>query len=428
MKRLLLLLILISMPLVSQTKWFTTYYPTWCMRPTVDASYSCPPWEINMTGMSHIILFDNGNITKTSPYWAYMFNSVPSDAETDSLTIEYNGHNVGTSIKYIDTLVNRAHASGVRVLVTIQAVYTTLPCLNYIASDSIRTQTLVNTAVAWAERKHLDGFELDWEGWSGPGLPPRDSMAAFVRILYRRVHTMTTGLGGTGQLIASAGINDYDKYPVGQDYMVDQFDLQTYAYGSAWFGRDSSNVAWHIAPLYRQSWLPADFDGQAVSTRGPLQWIAAGHDRSHLGVGLPTFGHIIPGVDGFFQTYSQGLIEKNYQELRAYASNGGTTVWNDTMKCEYIKGTAVSATGDVAAGQKFMASYLSPRAMREMISFVKANSLGGIMTYNVFADMDATKAKTDSLRNPIQSVIVKELNSGYVAQTTLKRTLKLRKR
>ena len=406
----------------AQSKWFTTYYATWSMLPLGSTNFALPPWEMDLTGLTHIVLFDNGNITQTAPYWAYMFGAPParpSDAESDSVCVEYNGvANPGDSVnrtQFRDSLVTIAHRKGVKVVITIQAVNPTN--LNYVAADSGRSQLLVNTLVAWAERKKFDGVELDWEGWAVP-LPTADVMNRFMRILYRRVHTMKTVSGAPGLIMVSAGSGQQALYYPSQDYMVDQFNLQLYDYAYAWYGKISSNASWHISPLHRGTVDPT-FEGMSYDTRGPLQWVAAGHDPKRIGLGIPTYGYILRNVDGLFQPMANpDYGSAHYQTIEALKSNGGVEEWDDVRKVRSIHGTALNNAGSVYygsdginAGQKFYAVGENPQSLQEKINWMNANNFGGVMTYDFVSDLDATKSLASGLRNPLQRVVANAIGT-----------------
>lgn len=440
MKKLLFIILFCSSAINAQSKWFAAYYATWSMLPLGSSNYACPPWEIDYRGLTDIILFDNGNVTKTSPYWAYMFSNAnrPADTESDSIAIEYNavaapGDGVNRT-HYLDSLVAAAHRHGTRVVITIQAVAGTTPCLNYVASDSVRTQTFVNTCVAWAERKHLDGVELDWEGWSGTALPSPDTVAQFLRILHRRIHTMTTGLGQEGIIQVSAGSSYSSKYKLECDAYVDQYNLQLYDYAFAWYGSPvNAAVAWHISPLH-EGYRPQNFEGESYETRGPLQWIADGHQASKIGLGIPTYGYILRNVDTLFQpmTNNADYGSAHYQVIEALKGNGGTEVWDDVRKVRNIHGTALRDTltvyyqsDGITAGTKFLAVGESPRSIREKVSWLKAQNLGGIMIYDYVSGLNTNHSIGDSLRNPLQYAALSALGSDTTSTqgqtTTVKR-------
>ncbi|MGE5316339.1 MAG: glycosyl hydrolase family 18 protein [Acidobacteriota bacterium] len=402
-------------------KWFTTYYATWSMLPLGSTNFALPPWEIDYTGLTHIVLFDNGNVTQTAPYWAYMFGpppARPSDTESDSVCVEFNGvanPGDGRFPHYMDSLITISHRKGVKVVITIQAVNPVN--LNFVTADSARAQLFVNTAVAWAERKGFDGMELDWEGWAAP-LPAPNVINRFMRILYRRVHQMKTYSGAPGIIMVSAGSGQQSLYDPSQDYIVDQFNLQLYDYAYAWYGKIGSNASWHIAPLHRGTVDPT-FEGMSYDTRGPLQWVAAGHDPKRIGLGIPTYGYILRNVDGLFQPMANADYgSAHYQTIEALKSNGGVEEWDDVRKVRSIRGTAQRAAGSVYygsdginAGQKFYATGENPQSLQEKIKWMYENNFGGVMTYDFVSDLDPTQSLASGKRNPLQRVVANALGS-----------------
>jgi GH18 family chitinase len=413
-----LLIMLLSIAAAGQNKWFTTYYSTWSMLPLGSSNLALPPWEIDWTGLTHVVLFDNGNVTQHPPYWAYMFGSIPTDSESDSVAVEFNGvaaPGTGKFTHYMDSLVAIAHRKGVKVVVTIQAVNPLN--LNYVAADSARTQLFVNTVGSWAERKKFDGVELDWEGWASP-LPPAAVVNRFVRMLYNRIHTMTTVGGAPGLIMISAGSGQQTLYDPAQDYMVDQFNLQLYDYAYAWYAKIGSNASWYISPLHKGTVDPT-FEGEAYDTRGPLQWVDAGHSPQRIGLGIPAFGYILRNVDGLFQPMANpDYGNAHYQVIEALKSNGGVEEWDDARKVRSIHGTALRNAGSVYygsdginAGQKFFATGENPQSLGEKIQWMNANNFGGVMTYEFVSDLDYTQSIVSGRRNPLQRSIATALGS-----------------
>lgn len=409
--------------------WRTAYIPTWSWMANGSSQFACPPEEMEMDGLTHIVIFDNGNVTQTSPYWAYMFGPAssagvkPADVIVDSTGIEFNAiANPGDGIHrtyYLDSMVTIAHRNGVKVTITIQAV--DAANLNYVAADSARTQLFVNTLVAWMERKHLDGVELDWEGWITP-IPSSAIVNRFVRILYNRVHGMATSTGQPGIIMISAGGGDWARWDMSQDYMVDQFNLQTYDYGSAYHGAPlNSNATWYISPLFKgtdmvpfSTWMAYTND-----TRGPLQWVENGHDVKKMGLGIPTFGQVVRDVDSLRRAYDGSMIgEAPYQVVEALKTNGGTETWDDIRKARWIHGVALTTTGTVSwgsnavvAGHNFVATCESPQSIALKASWVKAQGFGGVMIYQYTSDYDYTKPKGNTLRHPLLNSLLSALGS-----------------
>jgi hypothetical protein len=401
------------------------------MGPLGATDAALPPWEIDWSGLTHVILFDNGNISQTPPYWAYAFGPPPLrplDTESDSISVEFNGvaspGDGGGWPHYLDSLVTIAHRHGVKVLATIQAVNPLN--LNYVAQDSSRAQVLIEAAVEWAERKHFDGIELDWEGWAAP-LPEPEIVNRFVRMLYHRVHRMKTDGGAPGLITISAGSGQNDLYDPAQDYMVDQFNLQLYDYSYAWYGKLNANAAWYLAPLHRGAVDPT-FEGEAYDTRGPLQWVDAGHDRKHLGMGVPLFGSILRNVDSLFQPmdWSGDYGLAHYQVIDDLKSIGGVEEWDDVRKVRSIRGTARRSNGrevyyqsdGVDAGQKFFATGENPRSLQEKINWMIRWGFGGIMTYDLAADLDPTQPIGSGKRNPLKHAVDAALNPPVVTPPT----------
>lgn len=383
----------------NKSGWVTVYYPHWAMGALGAGPLALPPWEIDWTGITHVVHFFNGNVSTVPPYSTIVAGS------NDSIDVEFcgitrPGGGPSTWIHWQDSLLTIAHRNGAKVLLTIQAVDPTN--LNYVAADSARADTFATYIVGYMQRKGYDGLELDWEGWASP-LAPAADVNRLVRRLRAALDTMTPH-----GLLAVAAMTTYGSlYWPSQDGMVDQYNLMCYDYAFAWNPEIRSNSSWYVAPLHRGTGLPTGFEGMSYDTRGPLQWIAAGHDPAKVGVGIPTFGWVMKDVDGIMQAMKNANYGyAKYQQCIAMLDNGGSEGWDDERKVPYIAGTALRSEGGtgwrepgVLAGQKFFATYENPRSMQEKAIWVRENNLGGIMLYDLTTDLDPTKPFGE--RNPL---------------------------
>jgi len=431
----ILIAILLALTVLTSTahagKWFTTYYAVWSYQAVGTAPNSCPPWEIDWNGLTHMVLFDNGNVTQNPPYWAYMFAGTgkpkngniqagrPTDTESDSTEIHYAGISNpgnGTWPKYLDSLVTIGHRNNVRMFITIQGVNPTN--LNAIANDSAKAQVLVNTLVAWAERKKFDGVELDWEGWAVP-LPPTPIVSRFVRLLYRRLQTMKTGLGGRAQLLVAGGSNYWDKYDPEQDYMVDQYNLMMYDYTFAWDDAAARNGVWHISPLYHGykgssymglKWDFPSWQGGSYEDRGPLQWAQKGHDIKKMGIGIPTYADVYIGTKTFRSGFSQIMSNGPYKVYEGLKSIGGTKVWDDAQKVEHTYGRTTAAYPwwwyqSIPANTDYYAVSETPASIAMKYEWIVKIGAGGVMTYDYCNDMNGAYPKGDKRRHPLNRAV-----------------------
>jgi GH18 family chitinase len=387
-------------------KWLTVYYPMWAMRQLGTSPLALPPWEINWTGITHVVHFSNTNVDSVPPYYK------PARSPADSIDLEFLGitnPGDGKWIHWQDSLITIAHRNGVKVILNLSALEGSgEKSLAFVAADSARTQLLVNTMVAYSRRKGYDGIEVDWE-------PPSNKadLSRLIRLFRNRLDDSTPH----GLLLISPGSGQYKIY----DYtvtnlMVDQLNLQCYDYVYAWGGPMArSNVTWYTAPLYTGS-IPAGMEGMSYTTRGPLQWIQAGHLKSKIGVGMPLFGYVLKNHDKLFEKMESGgdYGYATYGECLGFLGNGGTENWDDERRVPFISGKAVANWGNawwgkpgVTAGQSFLVTYENPRSIREKVDWMLSQDFGGIMLYDLTMDWDPAKPRQE--RQPLVHAAVESL-------------------
>ncbi len=388
-------------------KWLTVYYPVWAMRPLGSAAWAIPPWEIDWRGITHVVHFNNTNVDSIPPFYR------PVRVPADSIDLEFLGiTNPGDGhwLHWQDSLISIAHRHGVKVLLNLSALGGSgEKSLAYIAADSGRVQMLVGAMVGYATRKRYDGVEIDWE-------PPsnRQDLSRLIRMFRRGLDQQMPG----GQLLLSPGSGQQNLYdPAVTNACVDQINLQLYDYPYAWGGSAvGSNVTWYTSPLLPGK-VPAGMEGGAWSTRGPLQWAAAGHRKDKLGVGIPLFGYVLKNQNELFRPMPSGgdYGYARYQECITLLNNGGREGWDDERRVPYIQGQAVRTEGNtwwgqpgVNAGQKFFATYENPRSLREKVQWARDNDLGGVMAYDLTMDWDATKPPGQ--REPLLGAIRDAIN------------------
>ncbi|MEK9136744.1 MAG: glycosyl hydrolase family 18 protein, partial [Bacteroidota bacterium] len=342
----------------------------------------------------------------TSPYFTIVTNP------NDSIEIQYNG--IANPLcgppcwtDYQGQLITYAHQNGVKVLIDVHAVH---PAgLNFVAADSVRTDVFVDAVVSYCERKGYDGVEIDWEGWQAP-IAPRDDVSRLTRRFRARLDRMNP----SGILVYAPGIFDTDTYDTAFDAMIDQYNLQMYGYGQVWNPTVQSNSVWWNAPLRRGADCPGS-EAKAYDTQGPLQWIAGGHDRLKMGIGIPSFGYVYKGQDQLCVAIDQRAGYSKYQEVTSLVYNGGTKGWDDVVKESYITGIALYDQGipgsyekfGVSAGMKFFATYEDSQSIMEKVNWARGQGFGGFMMYDLTMDLDGSRPFGE--RNPLHNAVVTAL-------------------
>ena len=366
--------ILQSAPQVGDTlKYRIIYFPTWCF-------YELAPWEMDWRGATHVVLFMNGNMTKTSPYWSPV---VPNGGGgVDSMEVEFGSSNGATH--YLDSLVSVCHRQGIKIMTTIQCVGgDAASAFDYISSDSARTQVFHNALKGWITRKHLDGWDLDLEDASAS----QANQIRFIRI-GRKV-------GGTGIVIGiAAGRGLENNWTASQvDPIVDLYDMQMYTYEYMWNG--SANATWFQTPVNspasctncENSSLTKDFlYGGIPFVQG---WVNAGHDKSKIVLGLATSCVAgFTGTDQLSVAWSNSISDNRLKDVEAMVNYGGVKTKNTTAKSSYISGTAKAGNPlGIGTGTKFFLPFEDSTDIKSIIDYAKSVGVGGIMFYDSWGDL-----------------------------------------
>ena len=397
-----------SVVALGQTKpWVVAYYPVWAQAPL--AKGSIPPWQIDYTGLTHIVHFHNGATvqTTTPPYFT------PVTSTDDSLRTQFWYTDAGAGIypvNYQDSLIYYAHMNNVKVLFDIQSVDPT--DLNIIASDSAKSAQLVIASVSYIQRKGYDGIEIDAESWAKPVEPT----SGYKRLLdmYR---IALDQMNPHGLLVIAPTVSAWDQWPVSADSDVDMYCLQCYEYEFAWDQLRATNVAWYLSPLSSQG-CPATTNGQSWETLGPIQWVNAGHDIHKILPGIATYGRVMTGVKNVFDPWSGTQSYSNYNDVIALANDGGTVGWDSLRMVNYISGTATNAvSGIVSAGQDFFATYESPRSIQAKVNWIKQQGFAGVMMYDFTMDLNYLQPYGPA-RNPLISAAVDAMNGSSAVHET----------
>jgi hypothetical protein len=355
-------------------KYRIAYYPTW-------AYDELPAWNIDWGGLNHIVLFTNGSITTTSPYWRPVANI------SDSLEIEFGpAYNPDNYSHFLDSLVTICHRKGIKVMTTIQCVGDAN--FDYVASDSVRTQIFHNTLKSWMVRKGIDGWDLDLE--DSPAT--QAERIRFLRI-GRRVGYDAAFPNGRALIGIASGRGDEAEWTANQiDSMVTFYDMQCYTYQYMWNG--SANATWFQTPVASP---PSCGSCEASSlTRDALYggssfidgYIANGHDRSKFVVGYATSCVTgFTGTDQLSVVWSNSYADNPLFIVEGMTSYGGTWTHDATAKASYIHGTATAGNPmGFSAGTKFFLPFEDSTDMKAGIDYLKSVGAGGVMFYDFYGD------------------------------------------
>jgi GH18 family chitinase len=391
---------------------FITYYPSWCQNALgtsyQDKSMGLPPEDVDWTRINIVVHFGGAYPTTTSPYTNITYDPATGLANTQK-GIEYEyGNDIwnpgsGSNCGYDHTppspcpnwrhwqadLISTAHAHGVKVLFDIEAIGLNEHHTMYnLTLDASKTAVFANYTAGYINLRGYDGVEIDWEFFTDWSRTPSQEQITRLTAAFRKA------LGPDKILVYAPVFTNYNIYPAALDSMVDFYALQCYAYVSPWYKAVNSNSVWHDSPLHKGT-VPAGFEGEAWDSRGPLDWVAGGHDPKKIVPGAYSGAYVYHNVDGLFQaTGWTPAGEGDHKHADRLPKNGGRKIWDDARQVPYISGTALRTEGNtwygapgVSAGQRFFAVYEDSQSIKAKVDWVRANGLGGLMLYNFSSDI-----------------------------------------
>lgn len=349
MKKLGLMFLLLLVPVVATAAGTGTiknvvfYWPTWCAKSWGASGFGCPPESLALNKVTHIVHFDNSNVTSTTPFCRYMMSDSTSSTAAPSrneLLYAANSNPGGypsNPTLWQQRLLNYCHSKNVKVMLTIVDVPGTT--LATISSDSTNTDICVSAFVNFAWRFGYDGMELDWE--NGFGGASAANVNRFVRILRRRMDQYWGGTN-TSPLMISASRFHAGTYSVAQDPYVTSYILQLYDYDQVWGGSGiGANCVWYLSPLKKGSGIPSGAECEAWYTSGMVTWAA--HDKSKVGGLLPSYAKFYWGQSdtALFRAVSSQCTQVNQTWVPNFLTRGGVQR-RDVARgnLPYIVGTA----------------------------------------------------------------------------------------
>ncbi len=352
----------------------STRYPSYVLDPYED--WRLPIERITWTNATHAVLFfDDGNVERTAPYFAFASPSSKRD--------QYERLATGGTFDFQKQFVDSAHANGVKVLLIIQAVNPSN--LNYVTDDSARTQIFADAVIAYAKEKKFDGVSLNWEAWMGPINTDTTEIARLLRMLHDGLETMNP----PGILELAPGPVDWNRYPrTAVNMYVDMIHLQEYAFTPGYDTRQSPPRAttWWECPIYNGTWDIANFS--SVENWGPRQWVARGYDPRIMGVMFPALGRIFKGTDQVYGLHSLATsgnmvvgVDVTYFDRERFRLNGGRDTSDALTKGSAVIGTAATsqvgtfAGRNIEAGVKFFATFMDSTNVAEGVKWGRANNV-----------------------------------------------------
>jgi Invasin, domain 3/Glycosyl hydrolases family 18/Secretion system C-terminal sorting domain len=381
MKKILPLLLLLTGTLVAQE--LGVYVPMWMMNPGDGDQYFSPA-TMDWTKISWASAFAVQIDSTKQPYMQILtgafVNGVPSNG-TDSAAFEFNY----SSTNWLNLLVVNGHAHNAKILLTVDMVNPSgIEAVISKGEDSL--DLWARSLVAYANRKGIDGIDLNIETWQvAPPTPTQISM------MFRHLRLWMTNYDGSCSLLTIApGLGNYNTYQKDSvNFYVDKIHIQFYAYDPVYFDAPvNSNVTWFINPIKRGSGIPSGCEGQGIEY-DMANWVNAGYTKSKIEIGISTYAWVHQGVDSVMKpATSSGYA--TYQYAQASLSKGGTEHWDNDRQASWIGGTATSSFGSsttlVNSGQKFYITTPSDSNTYYVAKYVTDNGLGGFWFYDLSMD------------------------------------------
>ncbi len=249
----------------------------------------------------------------------------------------------------------------------------------------------VDSALAYIERYHLDGLDIDWEY---PGLPGAtthfrsDDGAHFAALLAElRTRFNAEQQKTHHRLYLSIAAGSSDNYiahsPLGEiARSLDTVNLMAYDYYEPSDDKKTGNHA----PLHADP-----RDPKAVSAEASVKaFEQAGVPASKLVLGVPFYGH----VWGDVRATNHGLFEPGRPVPGAYAGysaivsnmlgHGYTRYWDKAAEVPYL----------YSPSKHIFVSYEDPESLRLKCRYVRQHHLAGIMFWDYKGDASGTLLRT----------------------------------
>lgn len=278
----------------------------------------------------------------------------------------------------INTIVTAAHAHQKPVIITIGG-WGNYDGFSKAISPVIRSVFVANL-VALIETWGFDGIDLDMEPIRSGDV---DNYKAFVKELRTALDNLTTPIGDK-PLLTAATIDQPHMFSDLQEYF-DQINLMTYDYSGAWEGW----VSWHNSALYDGELKFPNSSKSLPSVHGTIEeFIAAGVQKSKLGIGIDFYGYVWSGGSG---TSSGGVTDPNqswttaptvtdnvpYHEIMNKYHKATNHQWDDQAKAAYLRIDEANNSDD-----KFI-SFDDSKTIEEKINYIRQQQQGGTIIWEL---------------------------------------------
>ena len=370
----------------AQKKWITAYYPLWA----VPSMY---PENLEYEKLTHIVHF-SANPVRTPPYLDVLIPAGTKGFNQDSMNIQwggvYNGNNppVWRTIDIQNTLITKAHESGVKVILSVGGIYGVgAEIMSWISKDTEKIKVFVAASCAYAQRKGYDGIELDWEF-------PRAADRQGYNIMIRQYRDNLNMWKQRGTFIASVHESPGSYFAYDRDSMIacfDQINPMTY---EMYAGDFSSLKTGYNSPISLSKEFQG-YNGYAIDQdgHGPKAWINAGYPSEKLGLSISLltteFYNVVPPVQP-----GQSFKSKNWGYYKNIPMAGRN--WDASASVPWQ-----------ASGSTFI-TYEDPKSIKIKVNYAKSLGLGGIMIYDILGGFMPEAQPTE--KHMLLKSAIKEMN------------------
>ncbi len=337
---------------VSSARWVSGYYVYWEWSGGYDADLDAS--NIDYSAVTHIIDF----AAQPRANGTGAIDDVPHDA-------------------YITDLINRAHANGVKVLLSVGLDF----------SDALTHQsTMITNIIALMQAHPYDGVDIDWESpTSGNALDSH--WVPFLQAMRARLDSINpnlvmTAAVGLGPLPTTAPDPAAQLIASGSPYL-DQINLMTYGMSGPWGGWKS----WHSSPLlnggntFGPNYYYPSIDGCVQ------RLISAGVPRSKIAPGFGLVGMRYHGNSGPLQDLLSGWWETDLyygqildQILHLPSVSSVSFSYDTGAQTNYV---SFSDTTCACGMTQHYISYMDQDAVTRACQYVKDTQLGGAMIWHL---------------------------------------------
>ncbi len=340
----------------SQPQKIVGYYPSWGI-------YQGFTWkQVDYAQVTHVA-------------WSF--------ALADSLTGALIGPEGKKESDDLDSLVEAAHARGVKVLVSLGGA-TGSGAFPPMARVAARRERFCHEVTEFVRSRNLDGADMDWE-WSGT--PSAADTAAYPILL----NQLRDSLGTSRILSAALPASDWGGRWFDMGRIVDVLDwigVMTYDMTGDWDGFSRYNSPLFVNPRKAASGTVADW---SVASSMDYWNRKRGVPKSKLLIGQPVYGFVFSGATAPGATYSGAATYSDYRSI-VEALPTWTRHWDDTAKANW----ATTPAGEYV-------TWDDPRTAAMKARWAKENGYAGAIVWELSQDYSAASG------HPIMDSLAKVL-------------------